>query len=105
MLLVAATERHAVLLMLGKGEVLFKKLRRKIERKSRFSLTSKDIRLYSAGMSRPRGLISQINSLVGSITHWSFRLLLRAIFNALGIEVSQGVERWLAYVLTGAFLI
>ena len=56
-------------------------------------------------MRRQRGLLSQIHSTIGSITHWTFRFILQGLFKVLRIEASEGVERWLAYVLTGVFLI
>lgn len=56
-------------------------------------------------MRRQRGLISQIHSTIGSVTHWSLRFALRELFKALGIEVHEDIKRWLAYVLTAILLI
>ncbi len=52
-----------------------------------------------------RSLLSQIYSMIGSITHWMFRGLISVICNKLGIEISISLERFIAYILTPVFLI
>lgn len=56
-------------------------------------------------MRRVRSPLSLIHSAIGSITHWTFRALLRFVFNKAGIYVHPKIEFWIAYLLTAATLI
>lgn len=56
-------------------------------------------------MRRSRGLISQLNSLTGGLTHWTIRALLSFAFEKIGIDVHPDIIGRLAYVLTGLLLV
>ena len=56
-------------------------------------------------MGRNRGILSQLNSAIGSITHWKFRALILFICKKLGIRIHPKIQFWVAYFLTGSFLI
>lgn len=46
-----------------------------------------------------------INKIVGSITHWTFRLLISVVCEKLGVHISHKLEWRIAYTLTWIFLI
>ncbi len=50
-------------------------------------------------------LLTIINKIVGSITHWTLRPLIAAVFKKLGIRISRRFEFRLAYFLTGLLLV
>jgi hypothetical protein len=49
--------------------------------------------------------ISQIYSMIGSVTHWTLRFLIFKLCEKIGIEIHPKIEWFLAYVLTGVILI
>jgi hypothetical protein len=53
---------------------------------------------------RSKSLASQVNSIIGSMTHWMFRGIISFVSEKFGIRLSTGVERILAYILAGLFL-
>ncbi len=52
-----------------------------------------------------RGVISQINSMIGSVTHWTLRFLIFKLCEKMGIEIPPKIEWFIAYVLTAVILI
>ena len=50
-------------------------------------------------------LFSLINKLIGSITHWTFRLLINLICEKIGIDIDEHIKYKIAYFLTGASLV
>jgi len=49
-------------------------------------------------------LFSLINKIVGSITHWTFRLLINLICDKCGLYIDPHLKYKIAYLLTWLFL-
>lgn len=56
-------------------------------------------------MKRKKNLVSQVHSAIGSATHWMFRGLISLLTEKLGIDLPPWLERNIAYVCAGLFLL
>jgi len=54
---------------------------------------------------RNTNIILNFNKMIGSITHWMFRDLISSASNKLGIDIHPKLQMYIAYFLTGLFLL